>query len=378
MESALGKDLDGAFWFRRQVDIPADWAGKDMILRLGPIDDADVTYINNVPVGQTGSKISPAWSTFREYRISGNLVKAGQNVIAVRVFDLWLDGGFCGKKENMVLCQAQNKERSIPLAGPWLYRIEFSVDARPKETGMNTSICSYPGVLYNGMIAPLTPMAVRGAIWYQGEANAGRITWEYRTILTTLVQNWRRAWNQGDFPFVIAQLANFGQPNAEPGESGWARVRDEQLKTAQTLKNTGLAVTIDIGDAMNIHPANKQDVGKRLALWALANTYGQKNLVYSGPLYKAMKIEGGKIRLAFDHIGGGLVAKSDKLTGFAIAGENKIFVWANAGIEDNQVVVWSDKVIKPVAIRYAWADNPVCNLYNKADLPASPFRTDSW
>ncbi len=376
MESALGKDIDGVFWFRRQVDIPADWAGKDLVLRLGPIDDADITYFNNIPVGQTGNETSPAWSTFREYRIPGNLVKAGQNVIAVRVFDLWLDGGFCGKKEDMVLGQAQNKENYISLAGPWFYKIEFSVDERPKEMGMHTSLCSYPGVLYNGMIAPLTPMAIRGAIWYQGEANAGRIPWEYHALLTAMIQNWRRAWNQGDFPFLIVQLANFGQASAEPGESGWAGIRDAQLKTAQTMKNTGLAVAIDIGDAVNIHPVNKQDVGNRLALWALANVYG-RNVVFSGPIYKSLTMKNGKVQIQFEHTEGGLVAKGGKkLTGFAVAGADRKFVWAEAVIDGETVVVWSDKVKKPIVVRYAWADNPVCNLYNQAGLPASPFQAD--
>jgi sialate O-acetylesterase len=375
MECALGKDIDGVFWFRRRVDIPAEWAGKDLVLRLGPIDDADTTYFNNIQVGQTGDETGPAWSVFRKYRIPGNRVKAGPNVIAVRVFDLWLDGGFCGKKEDMVLGRVQNKENLISLAGPWLYKIESSVDARPREMSMNTSLCSYPGVLYNGMIAPLTPMTIRGAIWYQGEANTGRISWEYHAFLTALIRNWRRVWNQGDFPFLIVQLANFGQPSAEPGESGWAQIRDAQLKTTQTLKNTGLAMAIDIGDAVNIHPVNKQEVGRRLALWALANVYG-RNVVFSGPVYQSMKIEGRQIRLTFDPIGGGLVAKGDKLTGFAIAGADMKFVWAQAKIEGGKVIVWSDKVAKPMAVRYAWADNPTCNLYNQAGLPASPFRAD--
>jgi sialate O-acetylesterase len=375
MESALGKDIDGAFWFRRKVTIPADWAGKDLILRLGPIDDADTTYFNNIQIGQTGDETSPAWSTFREYRIPGNRVKAGQNAIAVRVFDLWLDGGFCGKKEDMVLHQAQNKEHFISLAGSWFYKIEFSVDARPKEMGMNTSVCRYPGVLYNGMIAPLTPMTIRGAIWYQGENNVG--SREYHALLTTLIRNWRQAWNQGDFPFLVVQLANIKQPSAEPGESGWAEIRDAQLKATRTLKNTGLAVAIDIGEANNIHPLNKQAVGNRLALWALANVYGRP-VVFSGPVFRSMKVEGGKIRLSFDHLGGGLIARGESaLKGFAIAGADGKFVWADAKIEGDTVVVRSDKISRPVTVRYAWSDNPVCNLYNKAGLPATPFRTDT-
>jgi sialate O-acetylesterase len=233
-----------------------------------------------------------------------------------------------------------------------------------------------PTGLYNGMIMPIAPYGIRGAIWYQGESNAGR-AYQYRTLFPAMIKNWRQTWDRGDFPFLYVQLANWRATRSEPVASDWAELREAQLMTLST-PNTGMAVIIDIGEANDIHPTNKQDVGKRLALWALAKTYG-KQLEYSGPLYQLMEVKGNQAILHFEHTAGGLVAKDgEQLKGFAIAGADKKFVWADAKIEGNKVIVSSDKVAEPVAVRYAWADNPVCNLYNKAGLPASPFRTDDW
>lgn len=232
-----------------------------------------------------------------------------------------------------------------------------------------------PSVLFNAMIAPLTHYTIRGVIWYQGESNVRR-AYEYRRLFKTMIQDWRRAWGLGDFPFLFVQLANFLQVKPEPSESAWAELREAQLMALE-LPNTGMAVAIDIGEANDIHPRNKQDVGKRLALVARAIVYGEK-ITYSGPIYDRMKIEGNCIRIWFKHVNGGLVAKGGELKGFAIAGPNRKFVWATAKIEGDTVVVSSPQVPNPVAVRYAWADNPVCNLYNKAGLPASPFRTDDW
>ena len=233
-----------------------------------------------------------------------------------------------------------------------------------------------PANLYNGMILPILPYAIRGAIWYQGESNAGR-AYQYRDLFPKMINNWRKDWGQGDFPFYFVQLANFMAVKPEPTESAWAELREAQTMTL-SYPNTGQAVIIDIGEADDIHPKNKQDVGKRLALWALVKDYGRE-LVYSGPMYKCMKKDGSEIALSFDHVGGGLVAKGgEPLKGFAIAGEDKKFVWADAKIEGDKVVVSSPDVADPVAVRYAWADNPICNLYNKEDLPACPFRTDEW
>jgi sialate O-acetylesterase len=233
-----------------------------------------------------------------------------------------------------------------------------------------------PASLYNGMIAPLIPLGIRGAIWYQGESNVGR-PMEYRKLFPAMITDWRKHWAEGEFPFFFVQLANFMARKPEPADSNWAALREAQTMTL-ALPKTGQAVIIDIGEANDIHPKNKQDVGKRLALAAEAVAYG-KDVVYSGPMYESMKVEGERVRLQFNHVGGGLVAKGGgQLTGFAMAGEDKKFAWADAKIDGDSVLVWSKDVPKPAAVRYAWADNPECNLYNKADLPASPFRTDDW
>lgn len=231
-----------------------------------------------------------------------------------------------------------------------------------------------PACLYNGMLNPLVPYGIKGAIWYQGESNAGRAA-QYQELLSLMITNWRQEFGQGDFPFYVVQLANYMARKSEPGESAWAHLREAQYLTTVTLKNSGLATIIDIGEEKDIHPKNKQDVGLRLALNALAKDYG-KQIEFSGPEYKAMTVDGANAVLTFDHVGGGLVAKGDKLTGFSIAGEDKKFVWADAKIVGDTVVVSAASVTKPIAVRYAWADNPECNLYNKADLPAVPFRTD--
>lgn len=233
-----------------------------------------------------------------------------------------------------------------------------------------------PAGLYNGMITPIVPYAIQGAIWYQGESNASR-AYQYRTLFPTMIKDWRRVWGQSDFPFLFVQLANFMETKPQPAEDEWAELREAQSMTL-SLPKTGMAVIIDIGEAKDIHPKNKQDVGLRLSLSAQSVAYN-RNLVYSGPMYESMTVEGNKIRLRFKHTGGGLITKNgEPVKGFAIAGDNKTFVWADAKIDGNEIVVWSDQVQNPVAVRYAWESNPVCNLYNKEGLPASPFRTDNW
>jgi sialate O-acetylesterase len=232
-----------------------------------------------------------------------------------------------------------------------------------------------PSVLYNAMIAPLLPYGIRGVIWYQGESNAER-PYQYRKLFPAMIKNWRTDWGQGDFPFYYVQIApcsykNWSRPMYTP------ELREAQLM-ALSLPNTGMAVTMDIGDVNDVHPRNKQEVGRRLALWALAKTYGYTDIVYSGPIYKSMKIKGNKIRLYFDHIGTGLLAKDGSLRRFIIAGEDKNFVDAKAVIDGDTVIVSSDKVLKPVAVRYGWNNAAQPNLFNKEGLPASPFRTDNW
>jgi sialate O-acetylesterase len=380
-ESA-GLDIDGSVWFRKTVDLPADWAGKDLALSLGPIDDFDTTYFNGTKVGAIGRETPNFYLAPRKYTVPGSAVRAGRNVIAVRAFDHVGGGGFGGSSADMTLAPAGAAAADpISLAGEWRYDIENGVASRNVDFGTQpvappgVNNPNSPTVLYNAMLAPLTSYTIRGAIWYQGEANANRGR-QYRTLFPTMIRDWRSAWGAGDFPFLFVQLANWQPRKAEPSESGWAELREAQLMTLKEPA-TGMAVVIDIGEADDIHPRNKHDVGHRLAVWALAKTYGKK-LEYSGPLYESFKVEGKEARIRFSHADGLRAMNGDEPVGFAVAGSDKKFVWAKAKIEGDTVVVWSDAVAKPEAVRYAWADNPAANLYNGAGLPASPFRTDAW
>jgi sialate O-acetylesterase len=373
-----GLDLDGAVWMRRDVEVPEAWAGKDLALSLGAIDDYDTTYFNGTKVGAIGPETPNWWQTPRKYKVPGALVKAGKATIAVRVFDNYLGGGMTGAAEDLNLKPEAGGD-AVSLAGKWRYLVEFTIGdghrpAQPQAPG-DVNNPWLPSGLWNAMIQPIVPFGIRGAIWYQGESNAGR-AYQYRDLFAAMIEDWRRAWGQGDFPFFFVQLANFTPRNDQPVASDWAELREAQTMTLR-LPKTGMAVIIDIGDAADIHPKNKQDVGGRLALAARKIAYGE-DLVYSGPMYKSMKVEDGKVRLAFDHTGGGPVAKGDKLVGFAVAGDDQKFVWADARIDGKTVLVGSPDVPKPAAVRYAWSNNPECNLYNKEGLPASPFRTDDW
>jgi sialate O-acetylesterase len=271
---------------------------------------------------------------------------------------------------------------SIPLDGQWLYKPErvapgrepdYSAHPGPRPGPENPY---NPVVLSNAMIAPLTPFSIRGAIWYQGESNAGR-AYQYRTLLPALIRDWRARWNRGDFPFYFVQLANWRVRKAEPSESDWAELREAQLLTLRAVPRTGMAVAVDIGEAGDIHPGNKRDVGVRLARWALADTYGRR-VEKSGPLYDSHRVEGGRVRVRFRHAQGLKTSDGRAPAGFAVAGADRKFVWADARIEGDSVVVWGRGVPRPVAVRHAWADNPAVNLYNSDGLPASPFRTDDW
>jgi sialate O-acetylesterase len=311
-------------------------------------------------------------------------VQGPEILLAVRVFDHYGVSMFHGPAALMQLKVSENEAApAVSLAGPWCYQVEVKLDPAaicgPGGNGptmpLGPDSQNAPSRLFNAMIHPLIPYAIRGAIWYQGESNASR-AYQYRALMPALIEDWRQWWDQGDFPFYMVQLANFKERKPEPAESEWAELREAQTLTLR-LKNTGMACIIDIGDAWDIHPRNKQDVGKRLALWALAKDYGRQR-VYSGPMYRAMERQGDALCVSFDHVGGGLVAHGETLNGFAIAGADKQFVWAQAVIQGDTVIVRSDAVPEPVALRYGWADNPDCNLYNKQGLPAVPFRTDEW
>ena len=334
---------------------------------LAKIDDSDKVWVNGTLVGE----MNQAYNEVRNYQVSADLLKAGENLIAIRVEDTGGGGGIYGDPELMSIRSGAFQES---LAGEWKYKVgEYrETVARQHQT---------PTMLYNHMIYPMLGYAIKGVIWYQGESNAGgQRAFTYRKQFPDMIQDWRQKWGQGDFPFLFVQLANFRPPQADPGDSDWAVLRESQSKTLASTPKTTQAVIIDIGEADDIHPRNKKDVGYRLALGARKIAYGE-DLVFSGPVYNSHEVQGNKVVLQFDHIGSGLVAK-DKygyLKGFAVAGPDQQFHWAQARIVEEQVVVWSDKVPSPQAVRYAWADNPDdANLYNSEGLPASPFRTDDW
>lgn len=362
-------DLDGIVWFRKTVELSVEDIQKAATLSLGPIDDSDITWVNGQKVGEMLQK----YNVSRVYNIPASLLKIGKNVITIRVEDTGGGGGIYGKPELLFL---ETAKRRLDLTGDWKYKIgEVRFDTGDNNTNQT------PMLLYNKMIHPLLDFPIKGVIWYQGESNAGGSdAYEYRKLFATMIQDWQGRWtNSGTFPFLFVQLANYMEAKSEPSESSWAVLRESQSKTLTTTPNTGQAVIIDIGEAGDIHPRNKQDVGYRLALAARKLAYKDDKVVYSGPVYKSMKTEGNKIRLSFDHVGSGLLAKGKdgELKSFAIAGADKKFVWAKAIIEGNEVVVWNDAISNPTAVRYAWADNPdQANFYNKEGLPASPFRTD--
>jgi len=380
------KDVDGIVWFRKTLDVPPEWAGKDLVLKPGPIDEVEVTWFNGTRVGARGNirrKDVRFWNVPREYPIPGKLVRKGKNVVAIRVIDAAAQGGLWGADASTMVVElvdgedalANELEDNLPttlsLAGEWRCFGELILPPRPVDSNNPNR----PSVLYNAMIHPLIPFAIQGAIWYQGESNASRAE-QYRTLLPTMIGNWRALWGQGDFTFLIVQLANFMKRAEQPEDTAWAALREAQTMTAASDPNTGLALAIDIGEANDIHPRNKQDVGKRLGLAARALAYGQ-DIPYSGPVYRSMVVDGSRAVLSFDHANGGLIAKGGELTGFAVAGADGKFAWAKAEIRGEQVVVQADDVAQPAAVRYAWANNPDCNLYNGAGLPAVPFRTDA-
>ncbi|PKP10912.1 MAG: 9-O-acetylesterase [Bacteroidetes bacterium HGW-Bacteroidetes-4] len=366
-ETGLG-NYDGSGWFRKTIMLTVAVAESELTLYYGAPDDYDEAWFNGVKVGE-----NKEWGKQRVYKIPKGVARVGKNVITLRVYDYTGGGGFMGEPKDYQL--VSDKGISISLAKGWKAKKGFDFEdiaTRP----VSLFDPNQPTVLYNAMIHPLIPYTIQGAIWYQGESNAGR-AFQYRDLFKTMIQDWRSNWNQGDFPFYFVQLASYMPRNENPIDDTWAELREAQT-LALELPNTGMAVTIDIGDAKDIHPGNKQDVGKRLALNALAKTY-RMEIPYSGPMYQSHEIKGNSFELSFDFVYEGLsTSDGRKLTGFAIAGADKKFYWAEAKINGNKVMVSSAKVLEPVAVRYAWSSNPECNLVNSAGLPTSPFRTDNW
>jgi sialate O-acetylesterase len=382
----------GAFWCRKEVSLTARQTGAVQVLQFGPSAQFDQVYWNGTLIGERSVDSFTGLISVRHYLIPPALLKVGVNELAVRIFAPAEPPGFSWFPS----------VGTTKMLGGWMAKAEYALptlDAEAKKavpplTGQHV----LPGRLFNGMVHPILPYAIRGALWYQGESNTGNAGL-YRTSFPLLIHDWRQHWQQGDFPFYFCQLANYRAKTDQPGESVWAELREAQAKTL-SVPNTGMAVLIDTGESEDIHPQNKQAAGERLARIALAKTYG-RDVVPSGPVYTSMKIEGSVIRLSFDHLGGGLVAKEvpatydvmcktgktaplvrntphSQLEGFAICGTDKQWVWAGAKIEGDTVIVSSDRVPQPIAVRYAWSDNPTCNLYNQAGLPASPFRTDDF
>jgi sialate O-acetylesterase len=367
---ALGvTDAPCVCWFRKEIMLPDPLPAGKATLLLGSIEKMDTAYVNGRWVGASSWVENP-----RAYPINDGILKPGTNLVAIRVFKTKPQGGFLSKPDVLRLTLGTNTV--IPLAGEW--KGMLSVDARPPHPLPLTweNYPTMPAVLFNGMIQPIAPLAIRGVIWYQGEANFTRAH-QYRTLLPMLIADWRRVFGQGDFPFYIVSLPAFMHRRDHPGDDGWAELRDAQAQTAQNVKHSGLAVTVDTGDADNIHPKDKKPVGERLALCALAGEYGKK-IVYAGPTFTTADRAGKAMKLHFAHTDGGLQAKDGELKEFSIAGKDRQWHWAEARIEGASVIVSSPSVPEPEAVRYAWQANPAATLCNGAGLPAVPFRTDHW
>lgn len=359
------RDLDGVVWYRKEIEIPASMTGVPAKIELGRIVDADKLFINGRQAGQTTYQYPQ-----RRYTVPAGVLKPGKNLFVIRVVNNMGKGGFVPDKPYYLSAAGQ----TINLQGDWQYRVgQVFSKARISPGGISAQ--HQPTALFNAMIAPLTNYAIKGFLWYQGESNESRPA-EYKKLVPALILDWRRHWELGEVPFLCVQLPKYMDVNYSPEESNWALLREAQLESME-LTNTGMAVTLDLGEWNDIHPGNKKPVGDRLALWARKLAYGEQDLICSGPIYRSYSIEGNKMTLTFDHVGSGLMSgNGEELDHFAIAGPDKKYKWGRAIIKDNTVVVWNDDIQNPVYVRYAWADNPdFANLFNQEGLPASPFQT---
>ena len=352
----------GVIWFRKEIELPESCAGKPAYLEMGRIVDSDSVFVNGTFVGSVSYQYPP-----RRYNIEKGILKAGKNCVTVKVISQSVNGGFIKDKPYQLTIAGQKYD----LKGSWKYNIGAKIRPAP----VSTFLPSKPTGLFNAMLSPISNYTIKGVAWYQGETNAERPA-GYAKVLTALFAEWRSLWNNNELPFLCVQLPEFMETKTEPTESDWAVLRNEQLKI-RTVPNTSLVVALGLGEWNDIHPMRKKEVSERLLLAALKNVYGEKNLVASGPVYQSMKVKGNKIEISFAECGSGLKTTDGKEPKyFAIAGADQQFVWANAEIRKNKVIVWSEKVKNPVVVRYAWADNPDgANLCNKEGLPASPFTT---
>lgn len=363
-----GIRIKGTIWYRKEFRVPESMVGRHARLYMGRMVDSDSVFVNGTFVGFTSYTYPP-----RKYDIPAGVLTQGENVIAVRLTANSSNGGFVKDKKYKIV----GDDAEVDLTGTWKYKIGINQNEVMKYAGKLKNLKKAGSGLYNGMIHPISNYQVKGAIWYQGESNSGR-SQTYASLLEALIQNWRELWKMPDMPFLLVQLPNYMEKSDKPSDSGWARIREAQFKTALNVPHTALAVTYDVGEWNDIHPLNKKAVAQRLFLGARRLVYGEK-VTASGPLYKEMKVEGDKIILTFTETGRGLTCKGKELKHFAIAGEDRKFVWADAVIRGNKVVVSSELVKNPVAVRYAWSNNPEdANLCNKERLLASPFRTDNW
>ncbi len=361
------KGLHGIVWFRKEINVPVSMTEKPAKLFLGRIVDADNVYVNGVPSGSITYQYPP-----RRYNLPSGLLKPGKNIIVIKVTNNEGKGGFVPDKPYWLV--AGND--SIDLRGEWLYKVGQVFRPASYKSAIGTqpfSMQNEPAGLYNTMVAPLINYPIKGILWYQGEANTDKPE-EYQELLPALISDWRNKWQQGTLPFLFVQLPNFMEVQYLPSESQWAELRFGQLKSL-SVTNTAMAVTIDIGEWNDIHPLEKKVVGERLALAARKLAYGNDKIVYSGPIYKSSVREADTIKIEFNHIGSGLTIKGGgDLNYFAVAGADKKYVWAEARINNNHIIVWSGEIKEPVYVRYGWADNPEgANLYNIEGLPASPF-----
>lgn len=368
-ESAGLQDVDGVVWFKRAFQLTAGQAQNNITLSLSKVDDSDQTYVNGQLVGET--LLDPGQE--RLYTIPAAVLQPGQNVITVRVTDYGYVGGLIGGNQPMRLTQGG---WSSPLSGPWHYQ-RGTPDLGPRPLPLSPN--DYPSLIYNSMVHPLHKLGMKGTIWYQGESDISD-PYYYRDYFASLIDTWRTSWGRGEFPFLFVQLANFRPPATMPGQSGWATLRESQA-LALSRPRTAMAVAIDVGEANDIHPKNKQTVGYRLNLAAKGLAYTEQGLRYSSPRWRSATAANGEMLLTFDEVGTGLQSLHGQanLRGFAIAGADGQFVWADAEIRGpDQVAVFSPQVPAPVFVRYAWSDNPgTLDLYNSEGLPAAPFRTDT-
>ncbi len=361
-------DAPGICWFRRDVTLPDSLPSGKAVFHLGIVDKMDTVFINGHWVGASSWVENP-----RAYQIGEGILKPGKNILSVRVFKNKNLGGFMSKADDLFLSIGDKK---ISLAGEW--RGALSADCRPPHTLPLTyeNYPTMPSVLFNGMIAPIAPFSIRGAIWYQGEANFIRAH-QYQTLLPAMIGNWRKIFSQGDFPFYIVSLPKFMAHKNVPSDDAWAELREAQTLTASTVKNCALAVTVDTGEAENIHPKDKQTVGERLAFCALANEYGKK-ITFAGPTLVSSEKIPNALKLNFTNIDSGLVIHGENALEFSLAGADRKWHWAEAKIDGSSIIVSSKEITQPIAARYAWQANPQATLFNGAGLPAAPFRTDNW